>query len=130
MIQACKTASARKVTAVIPCFPYSRQPDVPYKRSGAPLTRAPPMTVPSTPHDTVPSTPKEQASNVNNYENTLADAIEHMRLKGPWNEAPTQPDANGYRQWVARSGTLVAELLMCAGKLGLGNGLHTVNAMV
>ncbi|CDH57188.1 ribose-phosphate pyrophosphokinase [Lichtheimia corymbifera JMRC:FSU:9682] len=115
MIQACKTASARKVTAVIPCFPYSRQPDVPYKRSGAPLTRAPPMTVPSTPHDTVPSTPKEQASNVNNYENTLADAIEHMRLKGPWNEAPTQPDANGYRQWVARSGTLVAELLMCAG---------------
>ena len=25
MINACKTASARRITAVIPCFPYARQ---------------------------------------------------------------------------------------------------------
>jgi ribose-phosphate pyrophosphokinase len=36
MINACKTASAAKVTAVIPCFPYARQPDAPYKRDGSP----------------------------------------------------------------------------------------------
>jgi ribose-phosphate pyrophosphokinase len=33
MINACKTASATRVTAVIPCFPYSRQPDEPFKKS-------------------------------------------------------------------------------------------------
>lgn len=32
MISACKTASAKKVTAVLPLFPYSRQPDAPYGR--------------------------------------------------------------------------------------------------
>lgn len=38
MIAACKTASARRVTAVLPYFPYSRQADVPYKSgsNGAP----------------------------------------------------------------------------------------------
>ncbi|KAG7191614.1 ribose-phosphate pyrophosphokinase [Scheffersomyces spartinae] len=34
MIAACKTASARRVTAVLPFFPYSRQADVPYKSGG------------------------------------------------------------------------------------------------
>lgn len=37
MISACKTGSARRVTAVLPFFPYSRQPDLPYTRTGAPL---------------------------------------------------------------------------------------------
>lgn len=37
MISACKTGSARRVTAVLPFFPYSRQPDLPYTRAGAPL---------------------------------------------------------------------------------------------
>ena len=37
-IAACKTASAKRVTAVLPLFPYSRQPDIPYLPSatGAP----------------------------------------------------------------------------------------------
>ncbi|VVT58662.1 uncharacterized protein SAPINGB_P006321 [Magnusiomyces paraingens] len=39
MISACKTASARKVTAVLPLFPYSRQPDAPYAKRGAPLKK-------------------------------------------------------------------------------------------
>ncbi|KAJ3043763.1 ribose-phosphate pyrophosphokinase [Rhizophlyctis rosea] len=45
MIAACRTASARKVTAVIPCFPYARQPESPYKKNGMPLSRVPPEEV-------------------------------------------------------------------------------------
>ena len=33
-ISACKTASAKKVTVVMPLFPYSRQSDIPYNKSG------------------------------------------------------------------------------------------------
>lgn len=36
MISACKTASARRITAVIPCFPYSRMDRK--DRSRAPIT--------------------------------------------------------------------------------------------
>ena len=39
-ISACKTASAAKVTAVLPLFPYSRQSDIPYNKTGAPLAKA------------------------------------------------------------------------------------------
>jgi len=40
-ISACKTASAKKVTAVLPLFPYSRQSDIPYNKAGAPLAKGP-----------------------------------------------------------------------------------------
>lgn len=126
MIQACKTASARKVTAVIPYFPYSRQPDVPYKRSGAPLTRAPPPTVPPTPQ-TIPSTPTHQPNayfHRRDEEKQRADDFESLhynpRLRGPTSSAA--PDSFGclnfdgtYRKWVARSGKLIADLLSSAG---------------
>ncbi|MCJ1312361.1 ribose-phosphate pyrophosphokinase [Agyrium rufum] len=39
-ISACKTASARKITAILPLFPYSRQSEVPHYKTGAPLTKA------------------------------------------------------------------------------------------
>ncbi len=39
-ISACKTASAAKVTAVLPLFPYSRQSDIPYDKTGAPLAKS------------------------------------------------------------------------------------------
>lgn len=39
-ISACKTASARRVTAVLPLFPYSRQSDIPYNKVGAPLVKS------------------------------------------------------------------------------------------
>lgn len=39
-ISACKTASARRVTAVLPLFPYSRQSDIPYNKTGAPLVKS------------------------------------------------------------------------------------------
>ncbi|EPE06275.1 ribose-phosphate pyrophosphokinase [Ophiostoma piceae UAMH 11346] len=45
MISACKTGSARRVTAVMPLFPYSRQPDLPYNKVGAPLTKGPAFSV-------------------------------------------------------------------------------------
>src|SRR5688572_24089438 len=45
MISACKIASAAKITAVIPCFPYSRQPDAPYKKNGELLSRIPKDTI-------------------------------------------------------------------------------------
>ncbi|AAS52234.2 ADR314Cp [Eremothecium gossypii ATCC 10895] len=37
LINACKTSSASRVTAVMPYFCYSRQPDIPYTAKGAPL---------------------------------------------------------------------------------------------
>ncbi len=40
MISACKTGSAKRVTAVLPLFPYSRQPDLPYNKAGAPLSKS------------------------------------------------------------------------------------------
>lgn len=41
MVSACKTASAGKVTVVLPLFPYSRQPDLPYDRADkSPSVRA------------------------------------------------------------------------------------------
>ncbi|KAI7900903.1 phosphoribosyltransferase-like protein [Cokeromyces recurvatus] len=123
MIQACKTASARKVTAVLPFFPYSRQPDAPFKRSGAPLIRPPPMTVPSSPK-TTPATPNGIFPHENAIPNTifsrLAEEIEGQKIKVGGNNN-MQPQLNstqqndGYKQWVVRSGTLIADLLSCAG---------------
>ncbi|KAI9680409.1 MAG: ribose-phosphate pyrophosphokinase [Bathelium mastoideum] len=40
-VSACKTASAQRVTVILPLFPYSRQSDLPYNKVGAPLARMP-----------------------------------------------------------------------------------------
>lgn len=144
MIQACKTASARKVTAVIPFFPYSRQPDAPFKRSGAPFIRPPPMTVPSTPK-TMPSTPKNEmvdnpfqfsrlssdldigqqimlgaSAFANNSNHARNNGITSSGLAGTGIQVNKHTNntnvGDGYKQWIVRSGTLIAELLTCAGK--------------
>ncbi|KAG0238935.1 ribose-phosphate pyrophosphokinase [Actinomortierella wolfii] len=75
MLAACKTASARRITAVIPCFPYARQPDAPYKKNGMPLSRVPsnvffgytgastPFSLPVTPAVTPLQTPTRDRKN-------------------------------------------------------------------
>ncbi|KAK6202693.1 phosphoribosyltransferase-like protein [Scheffersomyces amazonensis] len=155
MISACKIASATRVTAVLPLFPYSRQPDVPHAANitGAPLisTKKDSYTFEST-----PSTPRPLSrgsslnqsyfadslplSGNNNNNNTSRDGLlERATLNNLKQPQPTKGtytprsivtnsastnipvvDAygktdNGYKQWVAQNGTLIANLLTTAG---------------
>lgn len=158
-ISACKTASANRVTAVLPLFPYSRQSDIPYNKSGAPLAKAPPAGKPGSSNgftfESTPPTPLPGGNGTNNAESLqkgLAKAqLEELNNKRPANGLPRSDtldslksdssraaalngvviDDNasntsslkvhdfhprpGYRQWVAQAGTLVADLLTCAG---------------
>ena len=171
MISACKTGSAKRVTAVLPLFPYSRQPDVPYNKAGAPLSKAPTdvnrndFTFESRPATPSPAQPQSQGlsngleklnkqlgkasldQQNGSYTNGIArprrsdtnDSIQstngHERSgsqsvqthtatpsftthdyanPGQINNAFFQAKP-GYKQWVAQAGTLVADLLTCAG---------------
>jgi ribose-phosphate pyrophosphokinase len=158
-ISACKTASANRVTAVLPLFPYSRQSDIPYNKVGAPLSKglATAQANGGYTFDSRPQTPKVEAADhkhltngtdglhkqlgrlqmtegqngvngkqaLTNGDSTKsskpdyfthlpnggsADRKLHERTKPP----PFEPQ-RGYRQWVAQAGTLVADLLTCAG---------------
>ncbi|EYE90224.1 ribose phosphate diphosphokinase subunit PRS5 [Aspergillus ruber CBS 135680] len=111
-ISACKTASANRVTAVLPLFPYSRQSDIPYNKSGAPLAKAPPAGKPGSSNgftfESTPPTPLPGGNGTNNAE-SLQKGLAKAQLEELNNKRP------GYRQWVAQAGTLVADLLTCAG---------------
>ncbi|RDW64912.1 ribose-phosphate pyrophosphokinase [Coleophoma cylindrospora] len=181
MISACKTGSAKRVTAVLPLFPYSRQPDLPYNKVGAPLTKTPTdinrndFTFESRP--TTPGPGRPQTSNLTNgngmeklqrklgkasleeqngiipyhqrdmsngvtpRRNDTAESMQSLNGRARDNSASSQappvpaftthdyenpaflPNASnnffqakpGYKQWVAQAGTLVADLLTCAG---------------
>lgn len=120
MISACKTASAGKVTAVMPLFPYSRQPDLPYTKTGAPASSSNNTT---NSLDSTPGTPQPQTR-----PNSGSDATQHPPPPfslpkapyethpryHPWNPGETENNT-GYKQWVAQAGTLVASLLTSAG---------------
>lgn len=160
-VSACKTASARRVTAVLPLFPYSRQTDVPYSKIGAPLARQSSKLQGSESRytfDSRPSTPLPGAGESQGLSNGSQHL--HKKLNGlslsrsgeiktrarkdtgeslpvesvsyfdegvsiskasvptsavPLSASQTLPVARGYRQWVAQAGTLVADLLTCAG---------------
>ena len=165
-ISACKTASARRVTAVLPLFPYSRQSDIPYNKSGAPLAKASASkqgsngyTFESTPPTPHPGKPENNSMNsVDTLQKGLAKAqLDELNSGSPMKKRPEDglPRSNtldsiksessrtgalngngtddnasnastsskingfqprpGYRQWVAQAGTLVADLLTCAG---------------
>lgn len=122
MISACKTASAKKVTAVLPLFPYSRQPDVPYTKRGAPLSsvksgdKDKPFTF-----ESVPASPrlKDRAVLPNKGEGPspalLASKLSRAGGES-WKPDESQPESNsGYKQWSAQAGTLIASLVTCAG---------------
>lgn len=174
MISACKTASAKKVTAVLPLFPYSRQNDLPYNKAGAPLTKPPsvstapePYTFESRPQTPYPGQPQSaglfdggvdslrkklsksrledtsnptspisaaykvrlpngglKRSNTADFARTDLGSRETREVNG--NEGAGAHTANspkfpsfqpqpGYKTWVAQAGTLIADLLTCAG---------------
>jgi ribose-phosphate pyrophosphokinase len=157
-ISACKTASARRVTAVLPLFPYSRQSDIPYDKTGAPLVKAAVpgkssngYTFESTPPTPGPGLAKSEGHGlgVNGMEN-LQKSLAKTQLEDSTGSPVkrrgnglTRNDTNdslkslangtddatgnasskisafqprpGYKQWVAQAGTLVADLLTCAG---------------
>ncbi|TAQ90147.1 hypothetical protein B7494_g1564 [Chlorociboria aeruginascens] len=175
MISACKTGSAKRVTAVLPLFPYSRQPDVPYNKVGAPLAKTPTdinrvdftfESRPTTPGGSQTPTPGlqngidglqkklgkaslEQLNGTAVYTPQMSNGITPRRsdtvdsLQSITNgrngdssatsatgpsftthdyENPTLMTSKaffkakpGYKQWVAQAGTLVADLLTCAG---------------
>lgn len=177
-ISACQTASAKRVTAVLPLFPYSRQSDIPYNKSGAPLVKSSVVgarnegsaytfeSTPPTPHagksesiglangidglqkglsqaqidDSEPSSAagslhKARFSHYVNGVPKRSDTFDSVRSDTSnrnRNSTATTPGAEdtgiitsnssktfqphpGYRQWVAQAGTLVADLLTCAG---------------
>lgn len=90
MISACKTGSARRVTAVLPLFPYSRQPDLPYNKVGSPLNKTPsPITssreytfesVPATPG---PGVPKTNGLSNGNGVDTVASKLSKASVADP-----------------------------------------------
>lgn len=153
-ISACKTASARRVTAVLPLFPYSRQSDLPYNKVGAPLARMPAKTGEDAKY-TFESRPSTPGPSNHVRDEKLEKKLNGMHLNGelkmpkrkdtldsvqsdvsnnsatgsqngaPARSTPTSaPSAavppefkpqRGYKQWVAQAGTLIADLLTCAG---------------
>ncbi|KAL9088360.1 MAG: hypothetical protein Q9159_003134 [Coniocarpon cinnabarinum] len=142
-ISACKTASAKKVTAVLPLFPYSRQSDIPYNKAGAPLSKGPSApasanisngnhSFDSGPHQdshfssaaqaptsrfhahhTPPRPLVNGANGANSSSAGYANTTSVAPISTPTNE--TFSPQRGYKQWVAQAGTLVADLLTAAG---------------
>src|SRR6185312_13001168 len=126
MISACKIASAAKVTAVIPCFPYARQPDAPYKRNGEPLSRIPRDSFLGYIFDTPPNlstanTPMDErkdpfnatSSKIGEENSSDGDSANELRHYNSALMASSSSSSSGhksgaYRHWVARSGTLIA----------------------
>ncbi|ORZ22266.1 phosphoribosyltransferase-like protein [Absidia repens] len=113
MINGAKIASAKRVTVVIPCFPYSRQPDVPYKSSGAPLASLPP----STPKQAKPVDEEDVGKQL--MRKLATTSLQQQQQKQQADDPPLSPCSSknnpDYRPWLARSGTLIADLLTCAG---------------
>lgn len=151
---------------MLPLFPYSRQPDLPYNKVGAPLSR-PPSEVPRDKYtfESVPATPapgiaksasfthhdltkvlnKTSLTNgsgngtprVNghgenhpgngNGETNVAGHAPHSSTSSTAGNFTTHDYENtsslitsfqaqpGYKRWVAQAGTLVADLVTCAG---------------
>lgn len=159
MVSACKTGSARKVTVVLPLFFYSRQPDLPYNKAGAPLGKTPSgsgkytfESVPATPGPQIPKSlgldngiditkmlhkVSSMANGSSSHHKVNGESAMVVADKGKVRDHAGSVSSNagaytthdyenpqainafhakpGYKQWVAQAGTLVADLLTCAG---------------
>jgi len=102
VITACKTASASRVTAVLPLFPYSRQTDLPYTKVGAPLTKAAPSAGPvassSYTFESRPQTPMpgghDGASGTGINESSHESFHKQLAMKS----VQQKPDGNGQQE--------------------------------
>lgn len=138
MIAACKSASARRVTAVLPLFPYSRQPDIPHLAS---LTGAPSLSTKkdSYTYESAPGTPRPLSRNEvpklnlpTPEKKSAKPALSTVVVNAPQPFKPASVITNsasnqiaqvdsygktesGYKQWIAQNGTLIANLLTCSG---------------
>lgn len=131
MISACKTASANKVTAVLPVFPYSRQPDVPYSKTGAPSTKNHAAHLSNSLYQSLESRPgtpvrdrvTQASAHLSNASANEVAPPPRIALEGhtistsnaSFIPDKSNPNASGYKKWVAQAGTLVAALLTTAG---------------
>lgn len=166
MISACKTGSAKRVTAVIPLFPYSRQPDWPYNKVGAPLSKPSETPTKDYTFESVPPTPRPGGPKSNTLPNGANSLAEKLAKNALTQDKPSESNGDyfpaakrsdtissvnsqarghntegsassirsftthdyekvnnsrvfqakpGYKQWIAQAGTLVADLLTCAG---------------
>lgn len=148
---------------MLPLFPYSRQSDIPYNKTGAPLAKVPGATrsrtgtysfdsVPATPHPAHPGptltngtasldkslerlklsqerTPSQGLRRTDMAETKKSDGSEKGTsqtngingtsgangVSKPSTMPPQFSPQPGYKQWVAQAGTLIADLLTCAG---------------
>ena len=110
-ISACKTASAKKVTAVLPLFPYSRQSDIPYNKTGAPLIKSSNTSSKSEPNgysfDSIPSTPHPEKTESPGLANghPLHKAASRSDLEGGENNPTHQARFSHYRDSSSHSST-------------------------
>ncbi|KAJ3259861.1 ribose-phosphate pyrophosphokinase [Boothiomyces macroporosus] len=130
MISACRTASARKITAVIPCFPYARQSENAFVQDEE--VEPPKKTLPKpsklssvsfasdskTAIDTdVPQAPspisahskRTRISSISTSQPEIA--VTTLTVTKPDNKK----ENGGYKTWSAKPGTLIANMLMAAG---------------
>ena len=156
-ISACKTASASRVTAVLPLFPYSRQRELSHHKLGVLLAKESSAT--NYTFESRPQTPWVAQQEVKNLPNGTSGPESEEHDNEGMNKLPngnaefpksarfaesdqqdyfrqhdrqppptstngqSQEQTNlstfqpqrGYRQWVAQAGTLVADLVTCAG---------------
>jgi hypothetical protein len=80
------------------------------------------MTVPSTPkvNDFNSEYPFNQETGSTVELNDLSSKIHNLHVR-PAPQTPAAalpPSQSGYKQWLARAGTLIANLLTCAGTIG------------
>lgn len=124
LISACKSASASKITAVLPYFCYTRQPDIPYTAKGAPLlsqnddslnkNKALDKAIRSTIQNETNTTPKLNKTLSSSRIPMILDGKKPTNVNNDAEELFNAQNA-GYKLWVVQAGTLIANLLTSAG---------------